>query len=111
MDGRIDFMRKILVTGADGFIGSHLTEHLVRAGYDTRPSFSTTHSDRGAGSTGRRPEIRNSLDVFAGDVRDPNGVRAAHGRLRRRPPPRRADRDPLLYHSPDTYIDTNIKGR
>jgi NAD dependent epimerase/dehydratase len=102
--------KKILVTGADGFIGSHLTETLVRAGYNVRP-FVLYNSFNSWGWLDRSPrEIRQCLDVFAGDVRDPHGVRGAM-----------KDCDfvihlaaliaiPYSYHSPDTYVDTNIKG-
>lgn len=103
-------MKKILVTGADGFIGSHLTEHLVSSGYHVR-AFTLYNSFGSWGWLDRaRPEIKSSLDVFAGDVRDPNGVREAM---------RGCDvvlhlaaliAIPYSYHSPDTYIDTNIKG-
>ena len=103
-------MKKILVTGADGFIGSHLVEELVRRGYDVKAfvfynSFNSwgwlDHADS---------EILSDLDVFCGDIRDPHGVRTAM-----------SDCDSVLhlasliaipysYHSPDTYVDTNIKG-
>lgn len=103
-------MLRILVTGADGFIGSHLTEELVRLGYNIR-AFVFYNSFNSWGWLDHSPkEIRSSLDVFAGDVRDPNGVRkAVHG----------CDvvlhlaaliAIPYSYHSPDTYVDTNIKG-
>lgn len=101
---------KILITGADGFIGSHLTEHLVRRGYDVR-AFVLYNSFNTWGWLDRASaEIRDTLDVFAGDVRDPNGVRQAM---------RGCDTVlhlaaliaiPYSYHSPDTYIDTNVKG-
>jgi NAD dependent epimerase/dehydratase len=102
--------KKILVTGADGFIGSHLTEALVRAGYNVRP-FVLYNSFNSWGWLDRSPrDIRQSLDVFAGDVRDTHGVREAM-----------KDCDfvihlaaliaiPYSYHSPDTYVDTNIRG-
>jgi dTDP-glucose 4,6-dehydratase len=115
MDGKFGKNRKmkptkVLVTGADGFIGSHLTEALVKRGYNVRAfvlynSFNSwgwlDHSD---------PEIKKNIDIFAGDVRDPHGVRQAM-----------KDCDivfhlaalisiPYSYHSPDTYIDTNVKG-
>ncbi len=101
---------KILVTGADGFIGSHLTEALVRAGYDVR-AFVMYNSFNSWGWLDRcAADVKGRFEVFAGDVRDPNGVRAAM-----------KDRQAVLhlaaliaipysYHSPDTYVDTNIKG-
>ena len=102
--------RKVLVTGADGFIGSHLTEHLVRLGADVR-AFVYYNSFNSWGWLDESPDdIRRELDVFAGDVRDPHGVRTAmHG----------CDvvlhlaaliAIPYSYHSPDTYVDTNVKG-
>lgn len=102
--------KKVLVTGADGFIGSHLTERLVRAGYDVRAfvyynSFGSwgwlDHSDA---------EIRDNLDVFAGDIRDPHGVRTAMDGCDRVLHLASLIAIPYSYHSPDTYIDTNIKG-
>ena len=102
--------KRILVTGADGFIGSHLTEHLVRCGHQVR-AFVLYDSFNSCGWLDEAAnDIRDSLDVFAGDIRDPHGVRAAM-----------QDCDvvlhlaaliaiPYSYHSPDTYIDTNIKG-
>ena len=68
---------RILITGADGFIGSHLTEAAVRAGYEVR-AFVLYNSQ---GSWGWLDEceqdLRGSFEVFAGDVRDPHGVRTA----------------------------------
>ncbi|MEW5772896.1 MAG: NAD-dependent 4,6-dehydratase LegB [Thermodesulfobacteriota bacterium] len=102
--------KKILVTGSDGFIGSHLVEELVRRGHDVR-AFVLYNSFNSWGWLDRsEPAIRDSLDVFCGDVRDPNGVRAAM---------RGCDvvlhlaaliAIPYSYHSPDTYVDTNVKG-
>lgn len=101
---------KVLVTGADGFIGSHLTEALVRAGYDVRAfvyynSFNSwgwlDHADA---------EIRDNLDVFAGDVRDPHGVRTAMQGCDKVLHLASLIAIPYSYHSPDTYVDTNIKG-
>lgn len=102
--------KRILVTGADGFIGSHLTEHLVRSGHQVR-AFVLYNSFNSWGWLDEcSDEVRQSLDVFAGDIRDPHGVRTAM-----------RDCDvvmhlaaliaiPYSYHSPDTYVDTNIKG-
>lgn len=68
---------KVLVTGADGFIGSHLTEALVRAGYDVR-AFLLYNSFNSWGWLDRRAaDVKGKFEVFAGDVRDPNGVRTA----------------------------------
>jgi NAD dependent epimerase/dehydratase len=100
----------VLVTGADGFIGSHLTEALVRRGYKVRAfvyynSFNSwgwlDHCD---------DDVKGEFEVIAGDIRDPHGVKTAmHG----------CDAVlhlaaliaiPFSYYSPDTYVDTNIKG-
>src|ERR1017187_9146926 len=101
---------KVLVTGADGFIGSHLTEALVRAGHDVR-AFVMYNSFNSWGWLDHcGADVKGQFDVFAGDIRDPNGVRVAT-----------KDCDAVLhlaaliaiphsYHSPDTYVDTNIKG-
>ncbi len=101
---------KTLVTGADGFIGSHLTETLVKAGHDVRAfvfynSFNSwgwlDHCDA---------EVKGKFEVFTGDIRDPHGVISAM---------RGCDKVlhlasliaiPYSYHSPDTYVDTNVKG-
>lgn len=103
-------MKKILVTGADGFIGSHLTEALVRQGFDVR-AFVLYNSFNSWGWLDHAPaDIQSSLDVFAGDIRDPNGVRTAmqgcDGVLHLAA----LIAIPYSYHSPDTYVDTNIKG-
>ena len=70
-------LKKILVTGADGFIGSHLTELLLQLGYDVRPMV-LYNSFNSWGWLDELPaDARSSLDVFLGDIRDPNGVRKA----------------------------------
>jgi dTDP-glucose 4,6-dehydratase len=103
-------MNKVLITGADGFIGSHLTESLVREGYSVR-AFVMYNSFNSWGWLDQvSAEIKKSIEVFAGDIRDSHGVKAAM-----------RDCDAVLhlaaliaipysYHSPDTYIDTNVKG-
>ena len=69
--------KKILVTGADGFIGSHLTETLVRAGHDVR-AFVYYNSFNSWGWLDSIPQqVRDELDVFVGDIRDPHGVKSA----------------------------------
>lgn len=102
--------KKILVTGADGFIGSHLVERLLEEGGSVR-AFVYYNSFNSWGWLDTLPEEKKAkLDIFAGDIRDPNGVRTAM-----------KDIDvvfhlaaliaiPFSYHSPDSYIDTNVKG-
>ncbi|MFI3177712.1 MAG: NAD-dependent 4,6-dehydratase LegB [Eubacteriales bacterium] len=103
-------MDKILVTGADGFIGSHLVEELIRKGYDVK-AFVCYNSFGTWGWIDSLPDsMKNKIEIFQGDVRDPSGVREAM---------RGCDAVfhlaaliaiPFSYHSPDTYVDTNIKG-
>ena len=103
-------MEKILVTGADGFIGSHLTEALVRQGYDVR-AFVQYNSFNSWGWLDRcAPDVAGKFDVFAGDVRDPHGVRTAMQGCDAVLHLAALIAIPYSYHSPDTYVDTNIKG-
>jgi dTDP-glucose 4,6-dehydratase len=102
--------KRILVTGADGFIGSHLTEELVRRGYDVRAFvFYNSFNSWGWLDYSER-EIRKSLQVFAGDVRDPHGVKKAVKNCNVVFHLAALIAIPYSYHSPDTYIDTNVKG-
>ena len=100
----------ILITGADGFIGSHLTEALVRAGHKVR-AFVLYNSFNSWGWLDHcAQDVKGKFEIFSGDIRDPHGVKeemkgcdvvlhlAALIAI------------PYSYHSPDTYIDTNIKG-
>ena len=101
---------KILVTGADGFIGSHLTETLVRQGHDVR-AFVLYNSFNSWGWLDQSPaETRDGLDVFAGDIRDPHGVKEAMKGCDVVLHLAALIAIPYSYHSPDTYVDTNIKG-
>lgn len=103
-------MKKALVTGADGFIGSHLVEKLVQEGYKVR-AFVYYNSFNSWGWLDSIPTTTlENIEIFAGDIRDPNGVREAM---------REVDvvyhlaaliAIPFSYHSPDAYVDTNIKG-
>jgi len=100
----------ILVTGADGFIGSHLTEALVRAGYRVR-AFVLYNSFNSWGWLDRCSEdVKGKFEVFTGDVRDPNGVRVAMKGCDAVLHLAALIAIPYSYHSPDTYVDTNIKG-
>ncbi|MHB8475484.1 MAG: NAD-dependent 4,6-dehydratase LegB [Steroidobacteraceae bacterium] len=103
-------MNKILVTGADGFIGSHLTEALVRAGYDVR-AFVLYNSFNSRGWLDScAADVQGKFEVFAGDIRDPNGVRTALKNCDAVLHLAALIAIPYSYHSPDTYVDTNIKG-
>jgi NAD dependent epimerase/dehydratase len=102
--------KRILVTGADGFIGSHLSEELIRQGHQVRAfvyynSFNSwgwlDHSDQ---------EIRKSIEIFSGDIRDPYGVRTAMKGCEIVFHLAALIGIPYSYHSPDNYVDTNIKG-
>ena len=102
--------KKVLVTGADGFIGSHLVETLIKENCNIR-AFVYYNSFNSWGWLDSLPgAVQKDLDVFAGDIRDPNGVAEAM---------KGCDivfhlaaliAIPFSYHSPDSYVDTNIKG-
>lgn len=103
-------MNKVLVTGADGFIGSHLTEALVRAGHAVR-AFVLYNSFNSWGWLDHCAEdVQGHFEVFAGDVRDPNGVRTAMKDCGTVLHLAALIAIPYSYHSPDTYVDTNVKG-
>ena len=103
-------MGKILITGADGFIGSHLTEELIRRGHDVRAFVQYNSFNSWGWLDQSTPEVKKSLDVFAGDIRDPNGVRTAMKACDIVLHLAALIAIPYSYHSPDTYIDTNVKG-
>jgi len=102
--------KKILITGADGFIGSHLTETLLEEGYDVKAfTYYNSFNSWGWLDTLSKDKLKE-IEVFTGDIRDSNGVREAM---------KGADEVfhlaaliaiPFSYHSPDSYVDTNIKG-
>ncbi len=102
--------KKILVTGAGGFIGSHLTEALVRQGYDVKAFVLYNSSNSWGWLDHADPEVKKNLDVFAGDIRDPHGVRIAMEGCDAVLHLAALIAIPYSYHSPDTYIDTNVKG-
>jgi len=103
-------MRKVLVTGADGFIGSHLVEMLVREGCGVR-AFVLYNSFNSWGWMDRVPkDILAEVEIWPGDVRDPNGVRMAVQDMHTVYHLAALIGIPFSYHSPDLYVDTNIKG-
>ena len=103
-------MGKILVTGAEGFIGSHLTELLVNEGYDVRAMVQYNSFNNWGWIDTFDKEVKDKLDIFLGDVRDPNGVRTAMEGVDAVFHLAALIAIPYSYHSPDMYVDTNIKG-
>lgn len=69
--------RKVLVTGAGGFIGSHLTEHLVREGHEVRALVRYNGRDDRGQLDRLAPEIQAAIEVHRGDLKDPEAVRKA----------------------------------
>jgi len=103
-------VKKILVTGADGFIGSHLTETLVRQGCNVR-AFVLYNSFNSWGWLDHcASDVKSKFEVFSGDVRDPHGVKEAMKGCDSVMHLAALIAIPYSYHSPDTYVDTNIKG-
>ena len=103
-------MSKVLVTGAGGFIGSHLTELLLREGIEVK-AFVHYNSLGTWGWIDTFPkELKDSVDVFAGDIRDPHGVREAMKGCEAVFHLAALIAIPFSYHSPDSYVDTNVKG-
>lgn len=101
---------KVLVTGSEGFIGSHLTEMLLDLGYDVR-AFVLYNSFGQWGWLDTLPrEKRAALDVVMGDVRDPIFVRRAMEGVDCVFHLAALIAIPYSYYAPDAYVDTNIKG-
>ncbi|MCZ2481765.1 SDR family NAD(P)-dependent oxidoreductase [Aquirufa nivalisilvae] len=101
---------KVLVTGADGFIGSHLVELLLSQGYQVK-AFVYYNSFNSWGWLDTLPKEKLAqIEVIAGDIRDPNGVRVAMQGCQVVFHLAALIAIPFSYHSPDSYIDTNIKG-
>ena len=101
---------RILVTGADGFIGSHLTEELVRQGYSVR-AFVLYNSFNSWGWLDTcAQDVKDKIEIFSGDIRDPHGVKMAMAGCDVVLHLAALIAIPYSYHSPDTYVDTNIKG-
>lgn len=102
--------KKILVTGADGFIGSHLTEELIRKGYDVR-AFVYYNSFNSWGWLDQADaEIKKSLDVVAGDIRDPYVVKKAMGGCDVVMHLAALISIPYSYQAPESFVETNVMG-
>ena len=101
---------KVLVTGADGFIGSHLTETLLDKGYDVKAfTYYNSFNTWGWIDTFPKEKIKE-IEIFSGDIRDPNGVYEAMKGVDQVFHLAALIAIPFSYHSPDSYVDTNIKG-
>jgi NAD dependent epimerase/dehydratase len=101
---------RVLVTGADGFIGSHLTEALVRAGYDTRAFVMYNSLNSWGWLDQPAPDVAGHFEVVAGDIRDPHGVATAMEGCDAVLHLAALIAIPFSYHSPDSYVATNVTG-
>lgn len=103
-------MKKVLVTGADGFIGSHLVELLIEKGHEVRAFvYYNSFNSWGWLDTFSKQQLEK-IEIFTGDIRDPNGVREAMKGIDMVYHLAALIGIPFSYHSPDSYVDTNIKG-
>lgn len=101
---------KILVTGSDGFIGSHLVEELVKKGYQVRAFVYYNSFNTWGWLDVLSQEIMKNVEVFQGDIRDPHGVEESMKGVDAVFHLAALIAIPFSYHSPDAYVDTNIKG-
>lgn len=99
--------KKVLVTGADGFIGSHLTELLLSRGYKVKALCYYNSMNDWGWLDGVRHE---NLEIVCGDVRDPNFCRRAVEGCETVYHLAALIAIPYSYVAPDSYVDTNIKG-
>ncbi len=103
-------MRKVLVTGSDGFIGSHLTEELVKKGYEVKAFVYYNSFNNWGWLDSISKDVMDHIEIFQGDIRDPNGVSEAMKGCQAVFHLAALIAIPFSYHSPDAYVDTNIKG-
>ena len=103
-------IKKVLVTGADGFIGSHLVEELIKEGYDVKAFVFYNSFNTWGWLDTLPPETLEKIDVFTGDIRDPNAVRTAMKDIDAVLHLAALIAIPFSYYAPDAYVDTNIKG-
>lgn len=103
-------MKKVLVTGADGFIGSHLVETLLDEGYEVRAFVLYNSFNTWGWLDTFSKEKLDKIGIFTGDVRDPNAVRQAAKGVDAIFHLAALIAIPYSYYAPDAYVDTNIKG-
>lgn len=101
---------RVMVTGADGFIGSHLTEALVKKGEKVKAFCYYNSFGTWGWLDTLAPEIKNEIEIFMGDIRDPHGVQVAMQGQQTVYHLAALIAIPFSYHSPDSYVDTNVKG-
>jgi NAD dependent epimerase/dehydratase len=101
---------RVCITGADGFIGSHLTEALVRRGHNVTAFVLYNSFNSWGWLDSCSPDVKGHFDVFAGDVRDPHGVRTAISNCDAVIHMAALIAIPFSYHSPDAYVETNVRG-
>lgn len=102
--------KKILVTGADGFIGSHLVEELISQGFKVKAFCMYNSFNSWGWLDSLSKDVLDNIEIFTGDIRDPNGVRTAMKGCNVVYHLAALIAIPYSYHSPDSYIDTNVKG-
>jgi dTDP-glucose 4,6-dehydratase len=110
LSGLPSVSNRILVTGADGFIGSHLVEHLVRAGYPVRAFVYYNAFDSRGWLDHVAAPVRDGFDVYSGDIRDPHCVRQAMQGCEVVVHLAALIGIPYSYQAPDSYVDTNVRG-
>ena len=103
-------MDRVLVTGADGFIGSHLVESLIESGYKVKAFVYYNSFNSWGWIDSFKEELKKEIEIFSGDIRDPNGVHESMKNVDAVFHLAALIGIPFSYHSPDSYVDTNIKG-
>lgn len=103
-------MKKILVTGSDGFIGSHLVEALVLDGFSVRAFVMYNSFNSWGWLDSLDPKIKSQIEIYPGDIRDPYLVKNAMIGCQMVCHLAALVAIPFSYRSPDSFVDTNIKG-